>query len=69
MKCEDCKFWAAFRTNERGACRRNAPSVLLAEIPLGEHDAEERRMASWPSTGNSDWCGEFVPRSRSIGFV
>ena len=52
-RCKDCKFWQRTTDCQSGYCRRNPP-VYNINIQHG----------AWPSTGESDWCGEFKPKNK-----
>lgn len=59
--CENCKFWiqtGATDTGLLGECHRNPPfPVISASVSDGK-----MYYASWPSTVQNHWCGEFVER-------
>lgn len=47
MKCQDCKFMQADKTE----CRRYAPQP-----------SDDSATAKWPTVALDDWCGEFVSK-------
>lgn len=52
-KCKDCWNWNKLEGKHpkaMGECRDSPPLVL-----------SEKRIGSWPCTGEDDWCGKFFP--------
>jgi hypothetical protein len=59
--CENCKFWVETGGTDEGLvgeCRRNSPSPIISN---GSTDANVR-MASWPTTAEVQWCGDYEDR-------
>ena len=59
--CENCKFWNETGASDAGLvgeCRRNSPSPITLN---GTADASVR-MAAWPATAESQWCGDYEER-------
>jgi hypothetical protein len=59
--CESCSFWDknGAAQLDLGACRRNAPTVLVAS-PQGN-------MSGWPTARRDHWCGEYEPSLEAGG--
>jgi hypothetical protein len=61
MRCENCKFWAAYSFLAKkgvpaGDCRFSPPVFLTV--------AENKDIYSgfWPETSKDDWCGKFTAK-------
>lgn len=54
--CRSCRWWKWMipKSDDVGECRRHAPTPRND----GDHDAW------WPTTGASDFCGEWHPDNR-----
>ena len=64
MKCSDCKFWVDISANKLGECHFHAPTPVIG---LSEGAP---RVASWPRTGASNFCGVFTAKAeKRVGFV
>lgn len=46
-RCSSCKFWGPTVDGVFDVCRKSPPR------------GSESGMTLWPSTGVSDWCGEY----------
>ena len=55
-KCETCRFWV--REKRNGQCKRHAPKPEN-EIFLIVH-------VQWPSTAQTDWCGEWAKQEGKV---
>ena len=59
--CENCKFWIETGGTDEGLvgeCRRNSPSPITS---AGATDGSVH-MASWPTTAQEQWCGDYEDR-------
>jgi hypothetical protein len=75
MKCAECRFWAGGTDGKSenepfavdGECHRKAPLPIL--VP-DDHMPFGFGHVFWPSTGPTDFCGEFVAKAeKRVGFV
>lgn len=56
MSCKSC----AFHTD--GYCYRYPPQVYQESyFEHGDHEPSFRLESAWPSVGENDHCGEFIP--------
>lgn len=71
-KCEECVYFEPFPDDDRGRCRRNAPTVLSYPSSPQVQAGPARRMpdiyvpagrgrlnAIWPQPKKDDWCAEW----------
>lgn len=71
-RCDNCRFWAEkFKQREGadsyflGKCHR-LPPVVSSEGPETASKIEELQIwmkSIWPITYESDWCGEWQPKT------
>ncbi len=63
MSCMDCRFWDG-EGQAYGRCRRLSPrmtdGVLINDM------GDKSIHAMWPSTKDTDWCGEFEPSDSEV---
>ncbi len=59
--CENCKSWYETGGADEGLvgeCRRNSPTPLTSN---GSTDSSVH-MATWPTTAQEQWCGDYEDR-------
>ena len=67
--CETCLFWRRQTTelsdgeSYEGECRRRSPLPYLEDHTALNGDVVPYRYAFWPTTAESDWCGEWQPKA------
>jgi hypothetical protein len=52
-----------------GRCRRYPPASRRSDLPAmatSGHSSDAASSAYWPVTWAEDWCGEHLPRLRSV---
>lgn len=61
--CETCRFWRPNHIEpEEGWCHRNAPQPS-PEMCVMNDVGDIFALARWPVTDDSDWCGEYQPKT------
>jgi hypothetical protein len=61
--CENCKYWQLWVEQKHpaaivGDCRKSAPQNF--QIQKGQ--PVEKFITKWPSTRNTDFCGDHKPK-------
>jgi hypothetical protein len=64
--CWNCKFWKR-KSDNLGECHRNAPQIVtttesrtVGETGVYREVVESYTRSEWPTTKDSNWCGEFL---------
>jgi len=67
--CESCRFWQKGEGTDLGECHRYAPAPFpLSVLKLKEMWAKApNHDATWPTTADMDWCGDWEYKMRKLG--